>query len=133
MVKEAERYAEEDKKRREEVDKLNNADSLCYQAEKTLADYGEKIESALKERITAALNETKEAIKKKDATLATERADKLKIVLQEVGKKLYEQTATPPPHAQPNVSEPTGEARPTGSGPRGRVVDAEFREEKRPL
>jgi molecular chaperone DnaK len=130
MVKEAERYAEQDQKRREEVDKLNNADSLCYQAEKTLADYGDKIDSALKERINSALSDTKEAIKKKDATLAAERADQLKAALQEVGKKLYEQTTTTP-HAQPHVSEPTGEARPSGAGPRGRVVDAEFKEAKR--
>lgn len=82
----------------------------------------------MKARINTALQDTKEAVKKKDATLATERADKLKTVLQEVGKKLYEQAATTAPHAQPHVSEPTGEARPSGSGPRGRVVDAEFKE-----
>lgn len=130
MVQEAERYAEQDKKRREEVDKLNNADSLCYQAEKTLADYGDKIAEELKGRINIALTDTKEAVKKKDATLATERADKLKTVLQEVGKQLYEQVAPNVPHAQPHVREPTGEARPSGSGPRGRVVDAEFKEAK---
>jgi molecular chaperone DnaK len=130
MIKEAERYAEQDKKRREEVDKLNNADSLCYQAEKTLADYADKIADDVKKRINTALSDTKEAIKKKDATLAAERADKLKEVLQEVGKKLYEQAATNVPHARPNVGEPTGEPRPSGSGPRGRVVDAEFKEEQ---
>jgi molecular chaperone DnaK len=130
MVKEAERYAEQDKKRRDEVDQLNNADSICYQAEKTLADYEDKIADDLKKRINTAMSDTKEAIKKKDAKLATERADKLKEVLQEVGKKLYEQAATKVPHARPNVGEPTGEPRPSGSGPRGRVVDAEFKEEK---
>jgi molecular chaperone DnaK len=130
MVKEAEQYAEQDKKRRDEVDKLNNADSMCYQAEKTLADYGDKITDDVKTRINAALSDTKEAIKKKDATLATERADKLKTMLQEVGKKLYEEATTTAPHARPTVGEPTGEPRPSGSGPRGRVVDAEFKEEK---
>jgi hypothetical protein len=69
MVKEAEKYAEADKKRREEVDKLNNADAICYQAEKTLADHGDKIADDLKKRINTALSETKEAIKKKDASL----------------------------------------------------------------
>jgi molecular chaperone DnaK len=130
MVKEAEQYAEQDKKRRDEVDKLNNADSMCYQAEKTLADYGDKITDDVKTHINAALSDTKEAIKKKDATLATERADKLKTMLQEVGKKLYEEATTTAPHARPTVGEPTGEPRPSGSGPRGRVVDAEFKEEK---
>lgn len=130
MVKEAERYAEQDKKRRDEVDKLNNADAICYQAEKTLADYEDKIADDLKKRINAAMSDTKEAIKKKDATLAAERADKLKEVLQEVGKKLYEQAATNVPPARPHVGEPTGAARPSGSGPHGRVVNAEFKEEQ---
>ena len=132
MVKEAEHYTEQDKKRRDEVEKLNNTDSICYQAEKTLADYEDKIADDLKKRINTAMSDTKEAIKKKDAMLATERADKLKEVLQEVGKTLYEQAATKVPHARPNVGEPTGEPRPSGSGPQGRVVDAEFKEEKQP-
>jgi len=130
MVTEAEKYAEADRKRREEVDKLNNADSLCYQAEKTLADHGDRITDDLKKRINAAVSETKEAIKKKDAVLATERADKLKEVLQEVGKKIYAEAAASAPHPQPNVQEPTGEPRPSGAGPRGKVVDAEFHETK---
>lgn len=50
MVKEAEKYADQDKKRREEVEKLNNADGLCYQAEKTLADFGDKVPDDLKKR-----------------------------------------------------------------------------------
>ena len=130
MVKEAERYAEQDKKRREEVDQLNNADSLCYQAEKTLADYGDKIADDIKSRINAALNDTQDAIKKKDAGLATERSEKLKAVLQEVGKKLYEQAATSTPHARATTSEPSAAPRTGGSGPQGRVVDAEFKAEK---
>jgi molecular chaperone DnaK len=128
MVKQAEQYAEADKKRREEVDKLNNADAICYQAEKTLADHGDKIADDLKKRINTAMSETKEAIKKKDAALATDRADKLKDALQEVGKKLYAEAAAKAPHARPDVQEPTGQARPSGSGPRGKVVDAEFKE-----
>jgi molecular chaperone DnaK len=130
MVRQAEQYAEADKKRREEVDKLNNADAICYQAEKTLSDHGDKIADELKKRINTAMSETKEAIKKKDAALATDRADKLKDVLQEVGKKLYADAAAKAPHARPDVQEPTGEARPSGSGPRGKVVDAEFKETK---
>lgn len=130
MVKEAEKFAEADKKRREEVDKLNKAEAICYQAEKTLADHGDKIADDLKKRINAVMSEAREAIKKKDAALATERADKLKEVLQEVGKKLYAEAAAKVPHPQPNVQEHTGEPRPSGAGPRGKVVDAEFQETK---
>jgi molecular chaperone DnaK len=130
MVQEAERYAEQDKKRREEAERLNNADSVCYQAEKTLADYGAKIAEDLRKRIDSALRETKEAVKKRDAALATECAEKLKVVLQEVGKKLYEEAAPKGPQPSPDVGAKGGEARPSGSGPRGRVVEAEFKESK---
>jgi molecular chaperone DnaK len=129
MVKEAERYAEQDKKHREEVEKLNNADSLCYQAEKMLADFGDKIPDDLKTRINAALYDTKDAVKKKDPARAAEKSEKLKVVLQEIGKKIYEQTPSQA-QPQPNVAPPTGEARPTGSGSGGRVVDAEFKSDK---
>ncbi|MDD4974999.1 MAG: molecular chaperone DnaK [Bacteriovorax sp.] len=47
MIKEAEKYAEDDKKRREDADKINLADSVCYEAEKTLADYGSKLDESL--------------------------------------------------------------------------------------
>jgi molecular chaperone DnaK len=131
MIKEAEKYAEADKKRHEEVDQLNNADMICYQAEKTLAEHGEKISDELKKRITARMSEVKEAIKKKDAALAAALADNLKDVLQEVGKKLYAEAPVKAPHARPTVGEePTAEPHPSGSRPRGRVVDAEFKETK---
>ena len=130
MVQEAERYAEQDKKRREEAEKLNDADSICYQAEKTLADYGSKIAEDLRKRIDSALLETRDAVKKRDAALAAERAEKLKTMLQEVGKKLYEEAAPKGPRPPPDVGAKSGEARPSGSGPRGRVVEAEFKETK---
>jgi molecular chaperone DnaK len=130
MIKEAERYAEEDRKRREVADTLNAADAVCYQAEKTLTDFGDKLVSDLRGRIEAALRETREALSKRDAALATTRAETLKQVLQEAGAQIYSQTtpAQAGPQPQPDVGTATGEARPTGSGPRGRVVDAEYRE-----
>lgn len=141
MVKEAEKYADQDKKRREEVEKLNNADGLCYQAEKTLADFGDKVPDDLKKKIQAAMAETKEAIQKKDVPLATERAEKLKGVLQEVGKKVYAEAAAAQ-EARPGPQPPPGQAAAAGAGPRakaaedaaprGKVVDAEFRETRHP-
>lgn len=101
MIKDAESYAEQDRKRREEVEKLNTADALCYQAEKTLVDFGDKLSTELRSKIETALRETREAYTKHDATLAAERADKLQRVLQEVGKAIYtqnaEQSQTTPP------------------------------------
>lgn len=130
MVEEAERYAEQDKKRREEAEKLNAADSLCYQAEKTLADFGSKLSDDLRGKIESALRDTREALSKRDVALASQRAEALKTVLQEVGKTVYAQAAQAGPQPQPEVGAPTGEARPAGPGPGGRVVDAEYQEAK---
>jgi molecular chaperone DnaK len=127
MVAEAERYAEADRKRREEADRLNAADSTCYQAERLLAEFGDKLVTDTHTRVEAALREVREALGKRDAGLATQRAEALKRVLQEAGAGLYAQTApTAPP--RPDVDAAAGEARPTGSGSRGRVVDAEYKE-----
>jgi len=135
MIQEAERYAEDDKKRREAADKLNAADSLCYQGEKMLAEFGDKITSELRGRIEAALREAKEAVAKKDAPLAEQRADALGKLLKEAGTVIYAQTPNagvyaetqaPGVHAD-NGGQP-GEARPSGSGPHGKVVDAEYKE-----
>ncbi len=135
MIKEAEQYAEADKKRREDVDKLNDADAACYQAEKLLADFSDKLTDELKGRIQAAMRETKEVYARKDTPAASEKAEALKKLLKEAGAVIYSQTQSAGPYAEtkftsgnPPPYEPTGEARPSGSGPRGKVVDAKFKE-----
>jgi molecular chaperone DnaK len=128
MIRQAEEFAEKDKQRREEAEKLNAADSACYQAERTLADFGDKIAEDLKARIETALKDAREALAKRDATLAGERAEALKVVLQDAGQALYAQTPEGGPQPPPDVGAPSDEARPTGSGPGGRVVDAEYKE-----
>lgn len=142
MVEEAERYADADKKRRDDAEKLNAADATCYEAEKMLANFTDKLTDELKKRIEAALRETKEALLKKDVALAAERAEALKKVLKEAGAVLYAQSGQAQkggPYAEtrwegptpaPNVGAASGEARPSGAGPRGKVVDAEYRENK---
>lgn len=128
MIKQAEEYAEQDKNRREDADKLNAADTVCYQAEKTLADFGEKLSADLRKRIELALADTRSALSDRNAQLAGDRSETLKHVLQEVGQTLYTQTKESGPQPRPDMGSATGEARPTGSGPSGRVVDAEYRE-----
>ncbi|MBI3031501.1 MAG: molecular chaperone DnaK [Candidatus Rokubacteria bacterium] len=128
MIAEAERYAEADRKRREEAEKLNAAESTCYQADRLLAEYGERIASDLRGRIEAAVRETREALAKRDAALAAERAEALNRLLQEAGATLYAKPAEGGPQPRPDVGAPSSEARPTGSGPRGRVVEAEYKE-----
>ena len=83
--------------------------------ERTLADFGSKLSEDLRKRIETALRETREALSKRDATLASQKADALKVVLQEAGQTLYAQAPQPGPQPRPDVGAPTGEARPTGS------------------
>jgi molecular chaperone DnaK len=142
MVDDAAHYAEADKKRREDAEKLNTADATCYEAEKMLANFADKLTDDLKKRLEISLRETKEAFIKKDVALATERAEALKKLLKEAGATLYAQSGQASkggPYAEtrwegseppPNVGTSPGESRPSGSGPRGKVVDAEYQENK---
>lgn len=124
MVKDAERFAEEDRERREDAEALNDADAVCYQTERTLAEFGEKIEGDLRTRIEAALRETKQALSAHDASQARIRAEHLKGLVQEAGSGLYRE-ATPAPGA----SETPGKAEPNPPGGEGRrVVNAQYEE-----
>ena len=92
-VKEAEQFAEEDKKRREEVDVKNEAEQVAYQAEKLVTDNGDKLEDADKETINSKVAATKEAIANGDLELIKTAKDDLMKALQEIGAKLYQAAA----------------------------------------
>lgn len=81
-VKEAEQYAAEDKKRREEMDIRNNADQMVYQSEKTLTEFGDKVSEDEKKDIQAAIDATKEALKGDDV-------EKIKSAQEELQKKIF--------------------------------------------
>ena len=81
-VKEAEKYAAEDKKRREEADTRNHADQMVYQSEKTLSEMGDKISGDEKSRIQAAIDRLKEALKGSDV-------DEIKRLTEELTKEFY--------------------------------------------
>lgn len=136
LIGEAEKYAEQDKQRREAADKLNAADNMCYQAEKLLAEFSDKLTEDLKQRLQAGLHDTREAINKKDAAQASQHAEALEKVIKEAGAAVYAQSAAAPRsgayahHAAPDTSGAGGEAKPSGSGPRGKVVDADYTETK---
>ena len=118
MIDQAQHYAEEDKKRRETADKLNAADSVCYQAERTLAEFGAKLSADLRGRVETALREAREPVAKRDAAAAEQKANALKTVLQEAGQALYAQAPQPE----------TQQARAAGPASGARVVDAEYRD-----
>jgi len=94
MRKEAEVNAGEDARKREEVEKLNEADSIVFQTEKQLKELGDKIEEEDKTKITSKLEELKEALKSKDLEKTDILKEEVNQIWQEVSTKLYQQTAT---------------------------------------
>lgn len=93
MIKDAEAHAEEDRKRKEEAEARNEADSLIYSAEKTLEDLGDKVTPAQKERIEKAKNDLKDALEKGTITEIKEKTEGLTKVLHEVSAEIYQSAA----------------------------------------
>jgi len=94
MIKEAEQFSEQDKKKREEAEIRNNADTLIYTAEKTKKDLGEKLAENQKTNIDKAVLELKDAIAGTDMEVIKTKSENLTKTLQEVGTAVYQQVAT---------------------------------------
>ena len=124
-VKEAEQYAAEDKKRREEVDAKNEAEQVAYQAEKLISDNGDKIADADKNTLNTKIAAVKEAISKNDSALIKSSKDDLMKSLQDIGAKMYQQAAAQQPGAGPQPGPDMGGA-PNGSD--GNVYDADYKD-----
>jgi len=93
MVKEAEKYAEEDRKAREAAEARNHADSMVYQAEKAIKDFGEKVDAALIDKLKASKEELSQALAGNDIDLIKKKTEELTTALYEVTTKAYEQAA----------------------------------------
>ena len=118
MMKEAEQFAEEDEKRRKEVEVLNEADSLIYTAEKTKTDLGDKIGKEQIEQIDKATAELRETLSSKDVDKIKTKSEELTKVLQAVGTVVYQQAAAAQ-QAQQTKTETSEETKEN-------VVDAEY-------
>jgi molecular chaperone DnaK len=90
-VKEAEKYAEEDKKRKEEVEVKNNAESMVYQSEKTLGEIGDKIDAADKDAVQAEIDNVKKALEGGDTEAIKAATEALSQKFYAVSEKLYSQ------------------------------------------
>lgn len=90
-VKEAEQFAEEDKKKKEDIDTKNNAESLVYQARKTLEDA--KIEGAEKDEIEAKINKLEEAINSNDTEAIKAQTEELQNTIYSMSEKMYQANA----------------------------------------
>lgn len=101
MVKDAEEHAEEDKKRVEKIETRNEADALVHQTEKTLEDAGDKVDSAVKDKVEAAKEELKEALNKEELDIdeIKEKMEALTDELTELSSELYSQAEGAQPGA----------------------------------
>ncbi|MDA8354298.1 MAG: molecular chaperone DnaK [Firmicutes bacterium] len=91
MVNEAEQYAEEDKKRKEQVEIRNNADQLIFTTEKTLKDLGDKVDAAELEKANEAKDKLKKTLEGDDSEAIKQASEELEKVVQELSVKLYQQ------------------------------------------
>lgn len=92
-IKDAERYAEEDKKYKDMIETKNNAESLVYNAEKTMKDHGDKVSSQDRESIEKAIEALKESMKGDDISAIKSDIEKLQEEVQKVGSAIYQKVA----------------------------------------
>ncbi len=123
-VKEAEKYASEDKKRKEEIDIRNNADSMVYQSEKTLKDLGDKLSSDDKSKVESEIGKVKEALKGSDIEGIKKATEALTQAFYDISAKIYQQN----PGAQGAGFNPQAGAAPNqdGNGDNN-VYDADYK------
>ncbi len=126
-VKAAEQFAEEDKKRREEVDTKNNAENLCYSAEKLIADSGDKLQDADKNEINVKVAALRDTLQNGTVDAIKAGMDELQKAVYSVSEKLYQQAA---PQGQPGTPQPPfdGQQPPQGGAPDGNVYDADYKD-----
>src|SRR5207237_316250 len=121
MVREAELHAQEDRQRREEIETRNRADSLAYQAERTLKDVGDKISASLRTEVEEKIKAVRDALAGSDVTRVRSAADDLERTMQRIGQEVY---------SQPGTSTGDGASSATGAATGGETgtVEGEYRE-----
>jgi molecular chaperone DnaK len=128
MVKESEQFAEQDKKKREEADLRNNADSLIYTAERTKKDLADKLTQEQNGKIDTAVSALKDALASNDMAQVKTKSEELQKALQEVGTVIYQQAAAEQAKQKAQAGQ-AGQAGPEPSAPQGTgdetVVDSE--------
>ncbi|MBS3143275.1 molecular chaperone DnaK [Candidatus Woesearchaeota archaeon] len=93
MLKDSEKYADEDRKKKEKIETKNNAENLIYTTEKLLNENKEKVDRETSEKIQKEIDELKEALKTDDTSKIKKKLEELNKVVQEIGMKMYQQAA----------------------------------------
>jgi molecular chaperone DnaK len=128
MVRDAEKYADADKKKKEEVELGNQADTLVYSTEKALKDYGDKVSNTDRGNIEQELNSLKSAIKSKDADKIKRGMESLQKMAQQLAQEAYKATdskkqESPGPQAQGQESPVKEDEKPDKKDD---IIDADF-------
>lgn len=123
-VKAAEQFAEEDKKRREEVETKNNAENLCYQAEKLVNESGDKLEEADKTEVNNKVAALKTTMQNGTVEEIKSGMDELQKAIYEVSEKLYKASAP----QQGEQAAPGANPQQGGQNPNGDVYDADYKD-----
>jgi molecular chaperone DnaK len=137
MVKDAEKFASEDAKKKEVVETINQADQLVYATEKSLKDFGDKVSQAERADIEARLNDLKAAIKDKDTERVKKGIEELTKASHKLAEEVYKQAAAkqqgPGQQAKAEDNGQRTEDREQRTEepkqPKDDVIDAEFKEE----
>lgn len=139
MVKEAEKFSDEDKKRREEVEVVNQANSVYYSTEKALKDYGDKISATDKETIEKELAQLKEAINAKDQTKIKSSMEAVQKASHKLAEEVYKASASQQAagagagasaegsHQQAESGSTAGQGGQKQAGGNDDVIDADFK------
>ena len=127
-VKDAEAHAEEDKKKKEEIEVKNNAESLVYNSEKTLGELGDKISGEEKAKVEAEIENTKKALEGNNIDAIKEATEKLTKVFYEMSEQLYKNT-NPNGGTDPNATTGATDGNTGNNGNDGNVYDADYKVE----
>ena len=134
IVREAEAHAQEDKDKRERAEVRNQLDGLVYSTEKTVKEYGEKIDAAIKAELTTEIEEAKKVLTKDDLTEMKAQIEKLNTVAGKAASEIYKTTSGPQGGGQEGQGEPgqggQGQGGNQANGGEGKedVINADFKE-----
>jgi len=137
MVKDAEQFAADDAKKKEEIETINQADNLVYATEKSLKDYGEKVSQSERADIEAKANDLKAAIKDKNVDRIKKGMDELTRASHKLAEEIYKQASSKQQsQAEPNAgtgpsqdSGPQADETEENKGKKEDIIDAEYKEE----
>jgi molecular chaperone DnaK len=126
MVHQAEQFSEEDKKRKEKVETLNQADTLVYTTEKTMVELGDKVTSDEREKIKKASEELKEAMKGEDLANLKAKMDALMKEMSAVSTRIYQAAAAAQQQSQQAPPPPPADDDKKDQGGKGDFTDADY-------